>query len=233
MAQVPKLPKPVAQISVYVEACRASSLSAHSSSGLMLGASKTQALSRWRLQFLEAARLLRQAEALTRLASACLLHAASAPPPSASDAREPAGQQPLSSAPPQKRRRRRGRRPKKRSSEMHVDEGKEAAEESSMTAESKKGIPPWVPRSAEPTGGGALHCHSLPLPPLSSSPPPLDAQTSAAAENAGTDLLIGARATSLASTATVPSLFGGAAIDFGDGRAARPHRTSDGPGACK
>ena len=64
-------PKPKAPMKIFVEAARATALAAHSSCSLMMSAAKLHTLRRVRL--MEASRIVRQSEALARLAVSLLL----------------------------------------------------------------------------------------------------------------------------------------------------------------
>ena len=97
------VPTPRTSMKVYVESTRAVSLAAHSSGSLLLSASKQ--LPRRRLRFLEAARLMRQSEALARMAASLVLAPDGDAPSPGAEAATPAAV----SAPRRRRRRRRQR----------------------------------------------------------------------------------------------------------------------------
>ena len=95
-----------APMKIFVESSRAAAMAAHSAASLMHGSSKSMGVLRPRL--MEAARLMRSAESLARLATALLQDEG---PPSA---HAPAAGAPAQAAQPRSRRaRRRGKKKKK------------------------------------------------------------------------------------------------------------------------
>ena len=123
----------------FTESTRAASLATHFSASLMLGAA---AFSPFRLKMLEAARLMRSAEALTRVATAILLAASdsTATPEGTGSAAHAVG--------PRPRKRRARRRKGKGQPEMQVDEG---------TENSRSGAAAAATMTQGPFSGGLAH----------------------------------------------------------------------------
>ena len=125
----------------YAESTRAASLATHASASLLLAAARLHTALE-RPKFLEAARLLRSAEALTRAATAILSTTGSAPQaPNAGTAEQ------AKPAVGTRRRRRRPRKKKKKKEEMDVD---------GMNDEWADDVKDQAPRV--PTEPQAAHC---------------------------------------------------------------------------
>ena len=157
-------PKPKAPMKIFVEAARATALAAHSSGSLMMSAAKLHPLRRVRL--MEASRIVRQSEALARLAVSLLL---------AGDFDAPApAEAPAASAATPTRRRRRGRRNNKNSQKKEDVVGVARSEDAGDEL-----MPAAVPQSAGPSKATARGTRAS-----ATSPTPLSSTSGSSVEPA-------------------------------------------------